>query len=121
MAAAYPSYELGSPVPLQPLLDADGRPYRWVPCTTQPAAWDEDAPMTAKISAARICRHDCPALAACAEYRDQLGPEARGVFAGQVLRRKGGAPARVPRRRPSLGPPHEVTLPMPDRVTVVGF
>jgi hypothetical protein len=112
------SYVLGFLLP--PLLDTDGKPFRWIPCMEQPLAWDEIAPAAIRRTAALICLQQCPALAACEQRRVKLGPLARGVWAGHIMSGRGdddmvlvtGSGGRRRRRAASLPP-------LPDVVALV--
>lgn len=74
---------------LPPLTDHDGVPYesRLLPCTTDPAKWDEDAPRAVRIKAAKAC-WSCPAMERCDERRLALGNLASGVWAAVLLPRQ---------------------------------
>lgn len=71
------------------LVDTRGAAYEDLPCMLQPLAWDEDATATVKRNAAAVCLRQCPALLACRDRLDELGEQARGVWAGVVLPRRG--------------------------------
>jgi hypothetical protein len=123
-----PSYAMRIIGEFQPLRDADGIVYEWVPCMSQPHAWDEDALIGVRRNAALVCKTQCPALADCNQRRLQLGDKAKGVWAGvdngQHHRSRPEAilaptpetrPIRVnrSRRQPT------VTAELPDSVTIV--
>jgi hypothetical protein len=65
----------------------DGEPYEpaELPCAAEPETWSEDAPSTELIYAARTCVEQCPALYPCRMRALELGPLARGVWAGMLL------------------------------------
>lgn len=83
---------------LEPLRNpATGHPYRWLPCMTQPLAWDEVAPANVRRAAAQICLEHCPAILQCEIRRAELAAAAaaglghapRGVWAGQLMTGRG--------------------------------
>jgi hypothetical protein len=97
------SYQLLLSHQIEPLRDAAGGVYRWVPCMAQPLAWDEVAPASVRRAAAEVCLTLCPALIACEQRRAELaaaaaaglGGEVRGVWAGRVFTGRGERSADV--------------------------
>lgn len=90
--ASIPSYALRILGSMEALKNEAGEAYPWVPCMDAPYAWSEDADLSVRRNAALVCRRDCPALDACAEQRQRLGDFARGVWAGEVIKRRGDYP-----------------------------
>jgi len=97
------SYQLLLAHQLEPLRDPTGAAYKWVPCMTQPLAWDEIAPANVRRAAAEVCLTQCPALVACEIRRAELaaaaaaglGHPVRGVWAGRVFTGRGDRTADV--------------------------
>lgn len=131
MSASEPSYTLRGYLGTIPALRDDaGRKYDWVPCMEFPHAWDEDSPISVRRNAARACLTICPALKPCDQNRLELldatgDNQARGVWAGHIMTKKGEADASdetaappAPRRRRAI-PSSPVTQPLPDSVTIV--
>jgi hypothetical protein len=106
------SYTLTVTRQLSPLVDEAGESPHWTPCQVQPYAWDEEAPINVRITAAQVCVTQCPAIHACRELLAELGPVARGVWAGFIISGRGDpemiAPpsgtGRHPRRLPPMSP-----------------
>lgn len=88
MPASNPSYQLRILGQMHALKDPAGESYRWLPCMDAPYAWSEDAPIENRRNAAKICRAECPALRACGESLQMIGAAARGVWAGEVIKRR---------------------------------
>lgn len=84
---------------LEPLRDATGKPFAWLPCMSQPLCWDEAAPANIRRRAAEICLTECPALIPCTARREELvaaaeqkrGQPPRGVWAGKMMSGRGDA------------------------------
>ena len=73
---------------IEVLRDPDTRdPYdpASLPCHLNPDGWDDDAPKHIRLLARRECLR-CPALDACGTRAAELGPQARGVWGGQLGR-----------------------------------
>lgn len=75
---------------LEVLRDDQHRPYdpAELPCTWLPQMWDDDASPKDRQHAAWQCEHDCPALKACHNRREQLQTAAEGTWAGVTIRRR---------------------------------
>jgi hypothetical protein len=72
-----PSYQLTAPLPLLPTRT------HALPCVQTPERFDPDQPLHIRQAAARTCRRECVALAACTALLASL-PNPRGVIAGVV-------------------------------------
>lgn len=86
MTGAYLATVLRGAGFMPPLLDADGEPFEWLPCTENPRGRDEEASYAEHVLAVKICRTECPALDACRKRRRQLGRLATGVWGGRMPR-----------------------------------